>query len=573
MRSTGFIAFLLLVAGLVAAPQASAQLPADVTNPSFDYGDPNGRPDIPLRIDDIMLPQIQFMFDRLLDPQQITLIEQITNNSASDPRLTEAARSVIRNHLIAMQQVQIAIQFLLANREDILEGRSREFNQIFGNIGIKRDVAVVNPVRLGGAVDVSVVAGSTNQLQLEFDDDLGIPPNATSQIKPGDFIFVGDATTVPPDPNGFIVKVIDVQADDDGDNQIAITDFPAGGLPQGLTNRPVHLVLGFDKRGDPDRYDRVLQTFQAIQRGLSGLDPNVATNNTVNTIQYNRAFTDINNVWMPGIAPFAALDPIVQQMMAGNGLSTAGLTADRLFRQDGLSTSDSHTHLDRLQDRATGQRVDYQGNMTFPLLWTQDNELPLEFNNNQVLPGATDFDRAYFRDRQTIFGEPANVFTQYTGRAFFDETLLHAGGFFAGDTVAIDGQLASQARIARRPQRSAAAADIDGNGLTPDFESTFRPESGTPTTKKTDLRRWQMIIESFAEHSTNLSQLNVAGVGVGRMFGGTIPDGFQARDAGSYARFASLLGGNSGFGGIDFSRIEPFGKRGIGGFFPIVPRN
>jgi hypothetical protein len=260
-------------------------------------------------------------------------------------------------------------------------------------------------------------------------------------------------------------------------------------------------------------------------------------------------------------------------MMAGNGLDTSTLVADRLIRQAGLSTSDSHFHLDRLQDRATGQQVDYQDNMTFPLLWTKDNELPLVFDSNQTIPGATDFDRAYFRDRQTIFGEPNNIFTQYTGRAFFDETINHAAGFFDGDTVAITDTLGERFRIARRPQRSATAADIDGDGNTPDFETSFLPESGDPTKASTELRRWQMIIESFAEHSTDLDQLNVAAVGVSQAFGGTIPDGFQARSAGSFARFAALLGDGSALGGIDFSRIEPFGKRAIGGFFPIVPRN
>jgi hypothetical protein len=572
MRRLAFTAFLLLLTGIITVPQAMAQ-PADVDNPSADFGDPNGRPDIPTRIDDIMLPQIQFMFDRLLDPQQVTLIEQITGDSVNDPRLTEAARSVIRNHLIAMQQVEIAIQFLLANREEILAGRSPQFNQVFGNVGIKKDVAIVNPVPVGGVADVGTVAMNGNQLQLDFDDDGDTAPNVTGQLQAGDVIFVGDATTLPPDPDGFIVTVIDVQADDDGDNQIVITDLPSGGVPQGLNDRPVHVVLGFDQRGDPDRYDRVLQTFQAIQRGLSGLDPNDVTDDTVNNLEYNRDFTDINNVWAPGVAPFSALDPIVQRMMAGNGLDTSMVVADRLVRQAGLSTSDSHTHLDRLQDRATGQQADYQGNMTFPLLWTQDNELPLEFDSNQVRPGSTDFDRAFFRDRQTIFGEPDNVFTQYTGRAFFEETINHAGGFFDGDTVAIDDTLGEQSRIARRPQRSAQAADIDGDGTTPDFENSFLPESGTATVGETESRRWQMILESFAEHSTDLDQLNVAAVGVSQIFGGSIPDGFQARNAGSFARFAGLLGNGSALGGIDFSRIEPFGKRAVGGFFPIVPRN
>ena len=82
-----------------------------------------------------------------------------------------------------------------------------------------------------------------------------------------------------------------------------------------------------------------------------------------------------------------------------------------------------------------------------------------------------------------------------------------------------------------------------------------------------------MIIESFAEHSTDLDLFNVAAVGIGDIFGDFVPDDLRARDAGSYADFAALIGSSSGLNAIDVTRIEPFGKRGNAGFNPIVPRN
>ena len=83
-----------------------------------------------------------------------------------------------------------------------------------------------------------------------------------------------------------------------------------------------------------------------------------------------------------------------------------------------------------------------------------------------------------------------------------------------------------------------------------------------------------MIIESFAEHSTALDRFDVAAVGVADIVGDFAPGDIRARDAGSYADFAALIGGASNsLNSIDPTRIEPFGKRGTAGFSPVVPRN
>ncbi|MFP6764056.1 MAG: hypothetical protein VB858_10565, partial [Planctomycetaceae bacterium] len=81
--------------------------------------------------------------------------------------------------------------------------------------------------------------------------------------------------------------------------------------------------------------------------------------------------------------------------------------------------------------------------------------------------------------------------------------------------------------------------------------------------------RWQMIIKSYAEFSTDQTLFNNAAVGISRMFGGFAPGDFSAKDAGNYGRFAAMIGGNS-LNGISANRIEPFGKRGKSGFNPVV---
>lgn len=594
MRRLLFTTALLALTVVMASPASAQQVvPTDIGTPASDDG-------IPSLLDGVVLPEVQFIFDGLLDPQRVSLIEQVTNANLDDQRLTTAARSLIRNHLVAMQQVELALQFLQTNRDAILAGGNTEFNSVFGNPGELRDVAVVNPTPLSGTATVQTsIAGL---VQLDFNDnDI---PNLSSELNVGDFVFVGDAPNS--DPDGFVMEVEQVLFDVDGSNQSAIGTSTFGGalVTANRSNIPVHRIISFERRTDPARLERVIQTFAAIRDALQGTDPNLPpTLQTQNRITYQRTFEDINNVWAPGVAQFSSLDEVVRRELDRTGL-TSTRTADRLVRQAGFSNSDSHFHIDRLTDQGTGQNADYQQagpghGPTFPLLWTEDNELPLNFTANTPIAGATDEDRAFFRDRQTIFGEPDNPFTQYIGRAFLEETIFHAGDFFddtivvtedtitqnfqqpvfdnngrlvGNRTVTVSSPLELAQRDARRSQRG-PLADLDGNGRFDDLEVSQVPESGTPVTAQTERRKWQMIIESFSEHSTDLSLFNVAAVGVSAMFKDFVPTDLLSRNAGSYADFAALIGGGSSLSGINASRVEPFGKRGSAGFNPIVPRN
>jgi hypothetical protein len=596
MRRTVVIAALLaLASSLPCNVFAQATLPMDVTNPLTDDGTPGGRDAVPDLLDpDVLnLPDVQFIFDGLLDPDQISLIEQVTRANIDDPRLTAAAQSLIRNHLVALQQVELAIQFLQANRDDILTGNNTEFNSVFGNPGELRDVAVVNPEGIAGLANV--VTALTGSVILEFPDNT--TPNLPDHINPGDFVFVGDA--INGDPLGFVMEVQQIVTAADGTDQMLIGNSTFGGAITAVTRTavPVHVIINFERRTDPVRFERVIQTFNAIKTSLTGLDVDLpailqsAPNSARSAISYQRDFEDINTIWAPGVAPFTTLDDVVRRELDRTGL-TSTRTADRLIRQAGFSNSDSHFHIDRLDDQAFNQATDYQGRETFPLLWTEDNELPLNFGVNTQVSGTTDEDRAYFRDRQTIFGEPDNPFVQYIGRAFLDETIFHSGDFFdasiadtgtprdqtflqtvffpSGNSLTLPitrtDSLELRQTQERRPVRGPNARTL---GL-----DIFRvPESGEATMSQTERRKWQMIIESFAEHSTDLSRLDTAAVGLAGIVGDFLPPDLRARNAGSFADFAAIIGGSGGLNGINPNRIEPFGKRGTAGFNPVVPRN
>src|SRR5207249_1449523 len=97
------------------------------------------------------------------------------------------------------------------------------------------------------------------------------------------------------------------------------------------------------------------------------------------------------------------------------------------------------------------------------------------------------------------------------------------------------------------------------------------------------LRKWQMLLGSFAEWSSdfslqnnnnpnNPSIKNFAALGLLDIAGGGATPQLRANDATTYALFADLIRAGGG-GSVDFSRVEPIGKRGSAGFNPVVPSN
>ena len=164
---------------------------------------------------------------------------------------------------------------------------------------------------------------------------------------------------------------------------------------------------------------------QTLQPDLRGLGQNTITIPT-------DGFTDMsNNVWAGGdrcslVRWTGCCCHVVNWSRLELMLRPVG--ADRLVRQAGLSNSDSHFNISiDWTIRALGQTVDDLPNggpghgETFPLLWTEDNEIPLQFEKTITdrVAGSTDEHRAFFRDRQTIFGEPDNPFVTALGTIIF----------------------------------------------------------------------------------------------------------------------------------------------------------
>lgn len=602
-----------------------AQVPNDVTNPASDAGIPTlltGANSI-IRPEDLLVTQ-QLQFDTLLDP----------SNGADPARLTAAAQSIITNHMVAQQQVELAILYLRSNEAEIIAGRNEPFNRIYGKNTVKQKVAILAPVPLPGTFNLS----SPTLLQARPQAGGGGGNNAPrisvgTLLRAGDSLYLPDPTsnvgsqnsqnttnnfTRTQYPNlstnpGYVVKIAAViqgglnaqGGNNNNNNQSQNTDFildPASSNittgQQAVNNMTAWRVVRFEERDDPSIYNQVLATYMAIRETLAGYDPTQLTrgNQQRRNIQYSRSFRPIGpqisstgqvtaGFYANGQADFTSLDALVSTNL---GINNRG--ADRLVRQAGLSLSDSHYHLDRIEDLGNSTiTADRKNQQVTPLLWTEDNDLPLDFTSipRRQITGTTDEDRAFFRDRQTIFGDYFNnpaytadgIINQFVGRAFLEEKLLHAGGFSASG-VAITNTLAQGTRQRKVPAGGVPQTLGGGTSpVVPEMETADIPETGTPTQGKT-LRKWQMILASFAEWSdsinatspSNRSVRNSAFLGLLDLNGGTGLPSLRASDATNYSLFADLLN-SSNSGGINFNRIEPIGKRGNAGFNPVVPAN
>ncbi len=599
--------------------------PNDVSNPASDAGIPT----LLMGANSIIRPQdlAVLQFDNLLDP----------SNGADPARLSAAAQSIRANHMVAQQQVELAILYLRSNETEIIAGKNEPFNRIYGKSASKQKVAILAPVPLPGAFNLASPTLLQARPQAGGGGNNQAPRlNVGTLLRAGQFLYLPDPTsnvgrantqnntnnfsrTVYPNLStnpGYVVKIAAViqgglNAQGGGgnnNNQNQNTDFvldaTAGNVLTGqraLNNLTAWRVVRFEQRDDPTVYNQVLATYVAIREALAGFDPGATTRTiTQRTIQYSRAFQSIgpqiaaSGASIPGFyavgqAGYTQLDALV-----ATNLGITGRGADRLVRQAGLSLSDSHYHLDRLEDLGDSTiTTDRKGQPVTPLLWTEDNDLPLTFNSRVQVAGATNEDRAYFRDRQTIFGDYLNnpnytgdgIYNQFVGRAFLEELLLHAGEF-AGTGVASTSALQRGVRQRRSPAGGALQFSGGGNTpVTPQLENANTPETGTPTQGKT-LRKWQMILSSFAEWSDNAGPSGVNGrptdpvnriafnsafLGLMDLNGGTGLPRLRASDAGNYSLFADLL--NASSGGINFNRIEPIGKRGNAGFNPVVPVN
>ena len=525
--------------------------------------------------------------------------------------MSAAAVSIQLNHRVAQQQVELAIQYLLANRNEIVAGQNPFFNSIYGKPGRKQKVAVLAPVSLPGTFNLT----SPTLLQAQAQGGGGGGGNQRPRISvgtllnPGDSVFLVDPTLNPAQNNannnnfapvsypdlttqGYVVKISAVirgginqqgggggQNNQNNQNTDFILDSTSSNVPLAttLSNAVAWRVVRFDVQDDPSVYNQVLATYQAIRDALAGFDPTVGRPQNGTNITYHRQFRNISAEYRVGDAQFAATDTrfalnnLIGDVIPGRG-------ADRLARQAGFSLSDSYAHLDTLYDQSNSQGV-ANARLT-PLLWAEDNNLPIQFNTRVGISSATDEDRDFFKDRQTIFGGRNDPFNQYLGRAFLEENILFGGGNFFDTNVASSTPLMSATRDQRSPAGGNRVTQGGGGNTPVTFvsETAEVPGTGKPIEEKT-LRKWQMILASFAEFNTDLDNRvlgslngprNIAVNGLQAMVGGGAASDIRASDAGNYSLFADLIR-VSGGSGIDFTRVEPIGKRGNAGFNPVVP--
>ena len=503
--------------------------------------------------------------------------------SGNFSQLPERANDILIAHRIAQQQVKLAIDYLKANRQQILAGTDPFWNEVYGKITKMKEVAILSANPISGWGDIDEDDWIIEQEDAGEPSPPEPPPVAfRSHLKQGDWIFMAEQLEDGTLDEGYVRRVYNITWDEEYDDQEIELDPNDDPSPVDLDDAVIYRVLRFDLQADPTLYENVLATFESIQMALAGRDPN-NPEEISEDITYNGRFNDINQIYAAGDGLLPSLDPLADYPMIPEGLQ-----ADRLFREAGLSNSDSHYHLDRLYDIANRNLIDRNGDEVFfggdltkpiPLMWTQDNELPLEFDTRNPEAGATDRDRAFFANRQTVFGGLDDHWNQFVGEAFLrlDEDgipqIEHDADFY--DSSVAGDSLLERTRRKRTPAGGAILLDAAGN---PILEIEKKHESAKPVTdskSNNGFSQWQSIVSSFAEYNSsafvddegNWNPVGVVGMSDLLGTGGTQEQ--HARDAGNFARFANLVRINPDGTGTN---IEPFGKRGQANFNPVVPR-
>ncbi len=526
------------------------------------------------RLPNFDIPNVTLLFDRTLD-----------SRGGQDPNTLDfTARRIVDAHRLAQQQVEIAIRFLERNREAIIKGEIPEFNVIFGNVAQRNPAVVLSSRPISGVFE----ADMNNPLLLTFDGITLASPSA--QLASGDRIYFtfASAPGQPPPDTGFTATVQDVLLTNASGGAGAIVLQNALVNAQGFPINTdligqIWKIQRVEQRGDPSRFDQVLNTFRSIRLALQGVNPNQGGNlsqNPPQPITYNGLFRDISSFYGAGAVSVP-------------GLGLRGYPADKLTREAGFSNSDSSAHIQDIPLVAAGSPR--------PLLWTNDNapsfrQIVIRNANNPSLPptaiitntpptsvfpqpgGALaggqlggDISRTFFFDRQTIFGAPDNPNQQFVGYAFILDRINHFANFQDNGIA-----LAPGSSVIRPLQALNAAGaplqDVNGNPITTLVET---PDTGNPLVQNLNpTDDWKEIVRSFAEFSTftfpRSQARGGAFTGVQDILGSSVAGPLSSLDASNYARFADFFRsdpGGLGFGG----NIEPFGKRGTAGFNPIVP--
>ncbi|MDA0833150.1 MAG: hypothetical protein O2955_10355 [Planctomycetota bacterium] len=436
-------------------------------------------------------------------------------------QLGQDTDNITNSHHIAQQQVRLALNYLLTNRSTIMSGKSPIYNKFFGDFyNTDRNE---NPF-LGLYPQTTRVA--------VLDHNPLTYNSSRFNIQSGDYLqFTGNQGS----------NVLDVEAlITDGSPQNGTVDNPFRNLRVGdsifigdlRTGGEIHRILeiiGNDDQATIRLSGNLTQDFddaQAYHVRRYEEQPNASHyNQVVNTLAairdaldedttYNGTFNlaSFNDVFQSGSGTFPGLDELEQYF---------DQPIDRAFRQDGFSHSDTDAHLQNIRDRRLALTL-------MALLWTSDNS-NIDSNGNTI----DDSLRPYFHDLMTIFGDSDDPNSQNVGISFLQELVSYVGNFFDPDFI------------------------------------------GSPNLVPTELQQWQMIVQSFAEYGPDLSANDIAAINLMKFQDEYFPAGspyfLENRDAGNFAKFADLFSNTSEGGKIDPFTLEPFGKRAVSGFEPIVP--
>ncbi|NOX55497.1 MAG: hypothetical protein GXP27_13885 [Planctomycetes bacterium] len=503
---------------------------------------------------------------RLLDPQRFTnpiLFDIDFDPTAGFGPLPREAKDILISHRIAQQQVELAILFLEANRDAILEGKEPNFLQVFGPIGRARPAAMLqssltpygNSQISGGLGSVSGAASATGQTGFQLQAQGQGMVYWANQLRPGDWIAIDPSGAGPQFQGDAIVRRVErVELGTNGQATIYL-DRRGAPIPS-VSNAAISKVL-VDRNGNPrfttrnqsEVLQQVIDTYRAIENALAGLDPANPDPALRREIIYRKRFTRFTDVWGRDVGTFTqspiTLDQTPSDMPAWyrpndpaySGNNLPAFIPDRRLRQAGFSTSTSRDHLHALEadrfgiptrfdaqtdrplsNRGLAQRRDQTANRpgvidALPILWTEDNDDP---------------SRTFFENRQLLFTPPNLASTTngpyevFTGPRFYSGTGFEDGGdgvprvrfawdgFFDWRTVAADG-VGRESMLITDPfgtNRMSDALTTDP----PSYSLVLSPDSGTPFERPVALRQWQLIIRTFAEWTTDFSSRSINNV-------------------------------------------------------------
>ncbi len=437
----------------------------------------------------ILSPTDQSRFSedpRLLDPQRYTnpiLFDTVLDPTGGLGPLPQAAKDILISHRIAQQQVDLAIQYLEANKARILAGLDTRFNRVFGNIATPQPAAMLasSNTYMGQPSVTGTASVGNGGYSLQTSGQAGTL--WASQLRPGDWIAIDNAgatsntnnTTATRPTRIFtgtaLVRRVErveydgsnvtIWLDRNGPPLVTTGSGTTGSTNTTIQNAAISKVLidrnrnpYFLMRGQSSVLDQVIDTFKAIRDALNGISPDDQAR-LQHVIRYNGQFKKFTDIWqrgdglvnLAGVSSDQTPNDMPSWYTPGDPAyaDNPPFIPDRRLREAGFSTSVSRDHIDAvmadrfgiptrydpdtdrpLSDRGAAGRPDQSQPAirpgvidALPVLWTEDNDAP---------------DHPFFNNRQLLFTIPnlvdpdTNAIEVYVGPSFYSGVGFQIGG-------------------------------------------------------------------------------------------------------------------------------------------------